>query len=478
MDYLTRPVFTLAPDFNRPETAVQDDVSYAKQGEAGIATPWAGADAPQSVFRWRFLLDRAEAHELETFFDSVRGRLQGFWLPLRVDDYPLRQALLSSTTFFEIEPVALADRFSRWPQQYGHLALRSGTSWVLKAIESVSATSSAETLTLTASVGADLPAPTLACRLAYVRFAEAELALDWKSPGVAEATVAFLELPDEYAGPDLQTRPVYLYRATRGSSVWYWTNYPATIEAGGETWRPADITHGTMTLDRDAFPEPFEVSLGTSSAAHPFRSFLTTTAIELTTLEVFETAAPGFSVDLGDPFFKGQIGAPTYRPRGVVVLRTTSPLRVNERRVPRFLLQRRCNHTLFDGSCRVNAATFSEIGTVTAVGSKYVDATEFGDRATAESNAQFFALGRVRIGNEIRLCVSQSGDRLTLNAAFVSASIGDTVTAWAGCDKLLSTCVNKFDNLVNFGGFPDMPYENPQLEALQIPEEKNGGKKG
>jgi hypothetical protein len=35
--------------------------------------------------------------------------------------------------------------------------------------------------------------------------------------------------------------------------------------------------------------------------------------------------------------------------------------------------------------------------------------------------------------------------------------IGDTVSLQVGCDKLLDTCITKFDNLLNFGGFPHLP---------------------
>lgn len=38
-----------------------------------------------------------------------------------------------------------------------------------------------------------------------------------------------------------------------------------------------------------------------------------------------------------------------------------------------------------------------------------------------------------------------------------AVEIGDTVALQVGCDKLLTTCIEKFDNLLNFGGFPHFP---------------------
>lgn len=39
--------------------------------------------------------------------------------------------------------------------------------------------------------------------------------------------------------------------------------------------------------------------------------------------------------------------------------------------------------------------------------------------------------------------------------------IGDTVKVYAGCDKLNTTCSTKFNNILNFGGFPFIPQDNP-----------------
>jgi uncharacterized phage protein (TIGR02218 family) len=35
--------------------------------------------------------------------------------------------------------------------------------------------------------------------------------------------------------------------------------------------------------------------------------------------------------------------------------------------------------------------------------------------------------------------------------------VGDTFTYAPGCDKTRETCCNKFNNILNFRGFPDIP---------------------
>jgi hypothetical protein len=47
-----------------------------------------------------------------------------------------------------------------------------------------------------------------------------------------------------------------------------------------------------------------------------------------------------------------------------------------------------------------------------------------------------------------------------ISNAIPGAAVGDDVTIWVGCDKSPTTCLNKFDNIFNFRGFPDIPKED------------------
>src|SRR5690606_11614302 len=53
--------------------------------------------------------------------------------------------------------------------------------------------------------------------------------------------------------------------------------------------------------------------------------------------------------------------------------------------------------------------------------------------------------------------VTGEGVLLRLSGASPLPAIGDTFTIVAGCDKRFVTCKAKFDNAVNFRGFPHLP---------------------
>jgi uncharacterized phage protein (TIGR02218 family) len=38
---------------------------------------------------------------------------------------------------------------------------------------------------------------------------------------------------------------------------------------------------------------------------------------------------------------------------------------------------------------------------------------------------------------------------------------GDVLSLYPGCDHSMATCISKFNNLVNYGGFPYMTQKNP-----------------
>lgn len=63
---------------------------------------------------------------------------------------------------------------------------------------------------------------------------------------------------------------------------------------------------------------------------------------------------------------------------------------------------------------------------------------------------------------ERRLIVARSGLTMTLNRPFSSTiQPSDVVDIFPGCDHLLTTCDEDYDNLENNGGFSHMPEKNP-----------------
>ena len=91
-------------------------------------------------------------------------------------------------------------------------------------------------------------------------------------------------------------------------------------------------------------------------------------------------------------------------------------------------------------------------------------------RVTVKSGAAAGLIGLVKFDRE------QGGQRVVeLWVDFELAPVvGDLVRLEAGCDKLAATCKAKFNNFLNFRGFPDLPGED-WLTSYPVPSQTNDG---
>lgn len=69
-----------------------------------------------------------------------------------------------------------------------------------------------------------------------------------------------------------------------------------------------------------------------------------------------------------------------------------------------------------------------------------------------------------------------NGRQITLWSGFGESLVpGDTVRLRAGCDKRMETCRLKFNNLLNFQGFPDLPGEDWVMVVPKQSKANSGG---
>lgn len=294
----------------------------------------------------------------------------------------------------------------------------------------------------------------------YLKDMTVELATSRKSPGSVHSG----------------SSPIYLYEITRGATTWRYANYGVDVTCNAQTWSAASISNGAINSESDMVGGVLDLQVSTDDANHPFRYFNRREAFLPTTVKVFKIEAGDTTFDTTTPLHSGQVTESKPGEKGRIRVRVSTVFRVGERSVPAVRPSRYCRHRLYDTYCGVNEATYTTAGTVDAIADTYVEASEFGAKATAESDPNWFALGTVTIGEEVRLCIGQAGDRLYLNAPFTGVAVGASVSAAAGCDRRVETCVTKFNNLANNLSFPYMPNQNPQFEGLENPQ-PSGGKK-
>jgi uncharacterized phage protein (TIGR02218 family) len=133
-----------------------------------------------------------------------------------------------------------------------------------------------------------------------------------------------------------------------------------------------------------------------------------------------------------------------------------------QRRVPSIVASRRCAHVLFDAGCTLDQGDWNDAATLSSVDGVTIVSATFDARSDG-----WYLNGWVQINGgpgdgERRFVVGHLGDTLTLMNPFPAGVIaGATVKAFAGCQRTLAECADKFDNLVNHLGFDAIPKRNP-----------------
>ena len=127
--------------------------------------------------------------------------------------------------------------------------------------------------------------------------------------------------------------------------------------------------------------------------------------------------------------------------------------------VPATIYQPGCSNNLFDATCGLGKSGYATSATATSA----TDLTR-----TVFSTALGNAPGHFALGWAVGATGANAGVARTIKAfaggAFTSVlpwplavAVGDTFTAYPGCDKTQATCTTKFSNVIRFRGMPYVP---------------------
>lgn len=143
-----------------------------------------------------------------------------------------------------------------------------------------------------------------------------------------------------------------------------------------------------------------------------------------------------------------------------------------------------CDADLGDARCGIDLGSAEWTASATVVstdGAGRIDALVPGSRPTGffDSGLLTFTGGANagRRSEVLRHVRDEDGDHLELWQAMTDAiAPGDPFTVSAGCDKRFATCRDRFDNVVNFRGFPHMPGNDFALSYPSVDGSNDGGK--
>lgn len=258
-------------------------------------------------------------------------------------------------------------------------------------------------------------------------------------------------------------KPLELYRFSNLSEIFTYTSGNDEYTYTSEIYVPRNITRNETAIDSDQSPANLTLRIPANDefvvryriSAPPSRDKLVLYRLHLT--------------DGGTPevitYFKGEVSSVAFQGDDAIIAAEPSGM-VLRRPIPRRSYSNLCGHVLYDRGCKINDlnALFKFDTTALIVNGSSVTLNGAGIGTQA---ANFFVGGFLDKGSTERrmilaeTVVGPTSMTFQIPLPFADLSAGEAVVLRAGCNHSLTTCRTKFNNVVNFGGFPWVPTENP-----------------
>ena len=259
-----------------------------------------------------------------------------------------------------------------------------------------------------------------------------------------------------------------LYRFTFGGDVYTYTSADADITYAGEVYTAEPIGRGQRESKRELSKATLEVRLDVQNViAQDLLARITEQLLGLT-LYVQNDASTFVA-------WKGRLS--NLKPNGNTVTLSFESVFTSLRRPGlRARYQKNCRYVLYHNGCNVDPETVASTPEeptsattnviVTAAAGLQADGYYVGGMIREGGGLYGFIVGHV--GTTITL--QRPLDRLNQDVAGLDYGYGNnygnlygspSVTLFPGCDHSRATCLAKFANLNNFGGFPWIPTRSP-----------------
>lgn len=249
--------------------------------------------------------------------------------------------------------------------------------------------------------------------------------------------------------------PVELYEFTTGGTVYYFTTGAEAIVIGGHTYVPTPVSRDTIVVGPESRTEVVQISLPEDHAfVNGYARVVPGNRALLVLKRIHRTDALTEVITV----FQGVVRAVSFSDKGGFARVGVMPISgALTRQVPRYVYSSQCNHVLYDSWCTKVANDYKFTGTVTANSHQFL--TVPGSDANGDG---WYNAGFATFNGDYRMIQKNTGTEIKLLLPFNDDLTGLDVDLFAGCDHSVAVCKSdKFENLINFGGFPNVPSKNP-----------------
>lgn len=256
---------------------------------------------------------------------------------------------------------------------------------------------------------------------------------------------------------------LYLFESM--GQQWAYTSADMPVEYNGVTYEPVPISRGAAEQTQDINKNDLQIKVARDNDVGLIH--LQYAPDSITSLTVFQREEDGtFGV-----FWKGRItGA---RADGSEITLVCESVFTSMRQPGlRARYQKNCRHAVYGRGCRLDPEDFAVTAYVAGLSGLTLTIPD----AALQPDGYYLG-GMVRLYNTLRMITSHYGDQIVITREIHGAAEQLAATGYGlaygldygraaavlypGCNRVRSTCINKFDNVLNYGGFPWIPARNP-----------------
>lgn len=252
--------------------------------------------------------------------------------------------------------------------------------------------------------------------------------------------------------------PALLFSFSRDGVGYYYNNTTQNIVYLGNTYLAGAISISGISQSSEIEKSTIDITIPRDN---PFAQVAISTSAETpTSITVYRHHI----TDTDNEFvvyWKGRVSSHDFSKDAMKV--NCEPIFTSVKRAGlRARYQKVCRHALYLRGCNVVQANYANAAIVTAVSGENIT-LQFNPNASST----YFSGGIISYNGVQRYIASHSGVTLKLFRSFeilaaeVSTNGNTAVTIYPGCDYTRTTCNTKFNNILNFGGFPWIPNKNP-----------------
>jgi len=260
-----------------------------------------------------------------------------------------------------------------------------------------------------------------------------------------------------------------LYTVTLvGGAVFRWTNADVPLKVSGQTFATGPLfSRGSTRITTGIEVDSLRVTMAADSSVllngSPLVAFAAAGGLDGARVQLERIFMPSWGDTSAGTIllFAGRVSNVVCK-RLEVELEVKSDTELLDVQMPRVLYQPGCSNTIYDSNCALARSAWRASSAVVGIvpgGSSFTHNLSQADG--------FFDLGVVTMTSGACAGVSRTIKRfynVTGNHTFqvvapwpAAIGVGDTFDVVPGCDKTQSTCKNKFNNVLNFRGFPYVP---------------------